>query len=139
MMAQVQKFSIVVGSRYIQGGGTKNWSIFRKINSRVANSLARIMLNLKCHDATAGFRLYRKEVLQSVDFSRIYSEGYSFLIEVLYICQAKGYAIAEVPIIFEDREAGKSKISRTEIFKAIKTLGKYWLKRILYSNTLLLY
>lgn len=127
MMDSSRNSQLVIGSRYIKGGGTKNWGLMRQINSRVANFLAKNMLHMNSNDSTAGFRLYKREVLSSINFDKIYSNGYSFLIEVLYKCQLKGFAISEIPIIFEDRKKGASKISKNEILKASKTLLKYWI------------
>ncbi|KPJ69602.1 hypothetical protein AMJ44_03325, partial [candidate division WOR-1 bacterium DG_54_3] len=127
MIDQSKDFPLVIGSRYIEGGGTKNWTLLRQINSRAANFLAKTMLHIKCNDCTGGFRLYKKEVLTSINLDKIYSNGYSFLIEILYKCQLNGFQISEIPIIFEDRRAGSSKISKNEIFKAIKTLLRYWI------------
>jgi len=128
MIDKSKDFPLVIGSRYIEEGGTKNWGLLRQINSRAANLLAKKMLHIKCNDCTGGFRLYKKEVLMSIDLDKIYSNGYSFLIEILYKCQLNGFQISEIPIIFEDRRAGSSKISKNEIFKAIKTLLRYWIK-----------
>ncbi len=128
MMDESKNFHLVIGSRYIEGGGTKNWGWFRRVNSRTANLLAKKMLHIKCNDCTGGFRLYRREVLMSINLDNIYSSGYSFLIEILYKCQRSGYHISEIPIVFEDRRMGPSKISKNEIFLAIKTLLRYWIK-----------
>lgn len=113
---------VVVGSRYVQGGGTRYCSLKRRLLSRGANGFARLILGLEAKDCTAGFRCYRREALESVDLDSIFSDGYSFLIEMLYKCQRRGHRIREVPIIFEDRRHGMSKISRREIFKAIYTV-----------------
>jgi len=126
MMGKIKESDIVIGSRYVPGGGTRNWGLLRQINSRTANFLAKKMLRFECNDCTAGFRLYKRKVLESIDFDQILSEGYSFLVELLYKCKSQGFLISEIPIIFINRKAGKSKISRKEIFKAIVTLIKYW-------------
>lgn len=128
MMERSKNCHIVIGSRYIKGGGIKNWGLFRQINSKTANFLAKTMLGMKCNDCTAGFRLYKKEVLLPSILDKIYSNGYSFLIEILYKCQLNGFQISEIPIIFENRRAGASKISKNEIIKAIKTLLRYWIR-----------
>lgn len=121
-------FDVIIGSRYIPGGSTRNWGLFRRLNSRAANFLAKRVLRLEANDCTAGFRLYRAEALRSINFSEVYSEGYSFLMELLYRLSLKGVTVAEIPIVFENRRAGASKISRNEIFKAVKFLIRYWLK-----------
>jgi dolichol-phosphate mannosyltransferase len=80
------------------------------------------VLSLRAGDATAGFRGYRREVLESIALDEIVSNGYSFLIEMLYRCQRRGWSVGEVPIIFENRQRGASKISRTEILRAMQTV-----------------
>jgi dolichol-phosphate mannosyltransferase len=115
-------FDTVIGSRYIPGGGSLHCSLPRMALSRSANAFARSMLGLKANDCTAGFRAYRPVVLDSIDLEAIVSDGYSFLIEMLYHCQKGGWRIGEVPIIFEDRRHGKSKVSRQEVLKALNTV-----------------
>ena len=122
LVAKSRDAQLVIGSRYVDGGGTLHWGLRRQILSRGANAFARLVLGLQAHDCTAGFRCYRREVLESIELDEIFSDGYSFLIEVLYKCQQKGWEIGEVPIIFEDRHRGASKISRREIFKALYTV-----------------
>jgi len=122
LLARSQDAQLVIGSRYVDGGGTVNWGLHRRILSRGANTFARLILGLKAHDCTGGFRCYRREVLESIELDEIFSDGYSFLIEMLYKCQRGGWEIAEVPIVFEDRRRGASKISRREIFKALYTV-----------------
>ncbi|TAH49541.1 MAG: polyprenol monophosphomannose synthase [Chloroflexota bacterium] len=122
MLRATQKYDLVIGSRYAPGGGTLNCTISRKLLSRSANLFARTMLGLDAADATAGFRAYRRTVLESIELDLIKSDGYSFLIEFLYQCQKHGWRVGEVPIIFQDRLRGKSKISRQEIYKALGTV-----------------
>ncbi len=121
---------VVIGSRYIEGGGAKNCTWKRVMLSKWANSYARLMLGLEAHDATAGFRLYHRAVLASIPLDSIFSSGYSFLIEMLFMCQQRGWRVGETPIIFEDRRAGKTKISRQEIFKAQYTVLRLFLRRL---------
>jgi hypothetical protein len=115
---------LVIGSRYVPGGGTLNCTWKRRLLSQGANSVAKLMLGLTAKDCTAGFRCYRREVLQSIDLDSILSNGYSFLIEMIYHVQRRGYAIGEVPIVFEDRRRGTSKISKGEVFKALRTVQR---------------
>lgn len=128
LVEKMRDYDIVIGSRYIKGGKVKNWGVHRTILSRSANLIARATLKLAPRDCTAGFRCYRTESLQSLDFSKIRSNGYSFLVETIYILQKKGLKIGEVPITFTNRTKGVSKISKTEIFKAILTLIRLKLK-----------
>jgi dolichol-phosphate mannosyltransferase len=130
LLARNQDAQLVIGSRYVDGGGTANWGLQRQILSKGANTFACLMLGLKAHDCTGGFRCYRREVLESIDLAEIFSDGYSFLIEMLYKCQQGGWEIGEVPIIFEDRRHGASKISRREIFKALYTVLRLGWKRV---------
>jgi dolichol-phosphate mannosyltransferase len=122
LLAALEQYDLVIGSRYMPGGGTRYCTLPRKALSRGANLFARVVLNLHAGDATAGFRGYRRAVLESIDLDAIQSNGYSFLIEMLYRCQQRGWRIGEVPIVFENRQQGASKISRTEILKAMQTV-----------------
>jgi dolichol-phosphate mannosyltransferase len=129
LLASFELFDVVIGSRYVTGGGTLQCTAPRKALSRGANLFARSVLSLEAGDATAGFRGYRREVLQSIDLDEIRSDGYSFLIEMLFRCEQQGWRIGEVPIIFEDRQRGASKISRREIAKALQTVVRLGLQR----------
>ncbi len=113
---------VVIGSRYTPGGGTLHCTLKRRALSRGANVFARLMLGLRASDCTAGFRCYRREVFASIDLDTLFSNGYSFLIEMLYRAQRKGWTIGEVPIVFEDRRLGASKISKQEVYRAMVTV-----------------
>ncbi len=130
MLAMSRTKHVVIGSRYVPGGGTRNCTRKRILLSVIANFTARALLGLKARDATAGFRLYRREVLLSIPLDEIFSSGYSFLVEMLFLCQRRGWQIGEVPIIFEDRRKGKTKISRNEIFKAQYTVFRLFWRRL---------
>ena len=121
---------VVIGSRYVAGGGSRNCSWKRIVLSKGANLAARMLLGLKARDATAGFRLYRREVLASIPLERIFSSGYSFLVEMLFMCQRRGWQVGEVPIVFEDRRKGQTKISRQEVFKAQYTVFRLFARRL---------
>lgn len=123
MVAEIMHgYDLVIGSRYVPGGGAVECTLPRKVLSWGANAIARVMLNLQAHDTTAGFRCYRREVLASIPLDGIFSSGYSFLIEMLYKVQQGGWRVGEVPIIFENRQQGVSKISKNEVFKALYTV-----------------
>lgn len=122
---------VIIGSRYVPGGGSKNCTWKRVMLSRVANLVARVALGLQANDATAGFRLYRREVLESIPLDEIFSSGYSFLVEMLFLCQRRGWQVGEVPIIFEDRRKGQTKISRDEIIRAQYTVLRLFVRRLL--------
>jgi dolichol-phosphate mannosyltransferase len=113
---------LVVGSRYVPGGSVVGWPPLRKLISYTANKLAHLFLGISVRDCTAGFRCYRRVVLETVPLQTIFSGGYSFLIEMAYLCQAAGFRIGEIPITFVNRTEGDSKISKREIYKAFYTL-----------------
>lgn len=123
-------YDVVIGSRYVPRGGTRNWGIERRFLSAGANNVARLMLGLRARDCTAGFRVYRREVIEAIPMQQVRSNGYSFLVELLYLCQRAGFRVGEVPIIFEDRRKGQSKINRQEIVKAIRTVFRLALDRL---------
>ncbi|MDX1631587.1 MAG: polyprenol monophosphomannose synthase [Thermoanaerobaculia bacterium] len=110
---------LVVGSRYVAGGGIENWGLHRRALSRIANRLARMLLCSSLSDWTSGFRVYRTEMLRSLPLDRIRSSGYSFLEEISYYAVRGGYRVREVPIVFVDRQGGRSKISSREILLAV--------------------
>src|SRR5512139_198752 len=110
---------LVIGSRYVPGGGTLNCTWKRRMLSQMANGIAKTMLGLQAKDCTAGFRCYRREVLQAIDLDNIRSNGYSFLIEMIFYVQRRDFSVGEVPIIFEDRRRGTSKISQSEVLRAL--------------------
>jgi dolichol-phosphate mannosyltransferase len=122
MLTKAQEAQLVIGSRYVRGGGTRFCSWKRRALSLGANLFAKVMLGLPARDCTAGFRCYHRELLLSIDLDDIFSNGYSFLIEMIYRTKKQGWRVAEVPIIFEDRRHGISKISRREIFAAMYTV-----------------
>ncbi len=122
LLSKAQDFDLVIGSRYIEGGGTSGWGLHRRLLSEGANVFARRMLGLKVRDCTAGFRCFRAEALRKIDFTSVLAEGYSFQVEMLYRILKNGGRVAEIPIIFEERRHGRSKISRMEVFRAIGTV-----------------
>jgi dolichol-phosphate mannosyltransferase len=122
MIAKInQRYDLVIGSRYVRGGGS-NHNLVRKVFSWGANTITRVMLGLQAHDTTAGFRCYRRQVLESLDLDSIKSSGYSFLFEMLFRVERRGWQVGEVPIFFEDRLLGASKVSKNEITKALLTV-----------------
>jgi dolichol-phosphate mannosyltransferase len=115
-------YDLVVGSRYVPGGRVVGSSAVRKFVSFIANWLAHVILGVTIRDCTAGFRCYRRRVLEAIDLDAIFSSGYSFLIELAYYCQRAGFRTGETPITFTNRTQGASKISKAEIYKAFYTL-----------------
>lgn len=109
---------LVIGSRYVDGGGVENWGLHRRLLSRHANRLARWILRLPVRDVTSGFRAYRATALGQLPLTSIRSSGYSFLEEITFLAHRLGFGIDETPIVFCDREGGRSKISANEIYRA---------------------
>ncbi|MDX1616025.1 MAG: polyprenol monophosphomannose synthase [Candidatus Promineifilaceae bacterium] len=130
MIEMSRRKHVVIGSRYVPGGGTRKCTWRRILLSRVANLVARTTLGLSSRDVTAGFRLYRREVLASIPLDQIFSSGYSFLVEMLFLVQRRGWQVGEVPIVFVDRRKGKTKISRREVLKAQYTVLRLFLRRL---------
>jgi dolichol-phosphate mannosyltransferase len=130
MIELSQEKHVVIGSRYVPGGGSRHCTWKRILLSRGANFVARSALGLQARDATAGFRLYHREVLESIPLDRIFSSGYSFLVEMLFLVQRRGWQVGEVPIVFEDRRKGTTKISRNEVIKAQYTILRLFFRRL---------
>jgi dolichol-phosphate mannosyltransferase len=122
MLSTLENNDLVIGSRYIRDGGTINWRIRRILLSWLANRFARFLLRMKGGDLTSGFRAYRRAILERINLARVKSNGYSYLVEMIFWAQRKNARVAEVPIIFFDRTMGKSKISRREVYKGVLTL-----------------
>jgi dolichol-phosphate mannosyltransferase len=110
---------LVIGSRYITGGGTENWSPLRQWISRVGNAVARAGLGVRTHDATGGFRAYRRSTLEQLHFEDLTLRGYGFQIEVVYQVERRGLRVEEIPIIFVERAAGSSKMSKAIVLEAV--------------------
>ncbi|HYA99883.1 MAG TPA: polyprenol monophosphomannose synthase [Ktedonobacteraceae bacterium] len=108
----IENADLVIGSRYIPGGDTPNWTLLRRFISGGGNIFARFMLGIPVHDCTAGYRCYRREVLESIDLDTIQSQGYAFQIELANRVMQHGFKLVETPIVFMDRRVGKSKMSR---------------------------
>lgn len=122
MLGELKESDLVIGSRYVEGGGIVGFPLWRLALSSIAQALCRFFLGIKVADSTTAFRAYKAKVIKSIKPDTIKSEGYSFLIEVVFRTQRAGFKIKEVPIIFKARELGKSKVSQSEIFKAFLTV-----------------
>jgi len=118
-LATAENYDLVLGSRYIPGGGVTNWGIIRRIISYGGSLYSRIILGLPFKDLTGGYKCFRREILESIDLNDVQSNGYSFQIELTYRTFLKSFTIGEIPIIFEERAAGKSKMSRKIFVEAI--------------------
>ncbi|MDF2636489.1 MAG: undecaprenyl-phosphate mannosyltransferase [Pelosinus sp.] len=119
-----QSYDVVLGSRYIAGGGVTNWNLTRRIISRGGSLYSRFILGLPFRDLTGGYKCFRREVLEQIDLDDVKSNGYSFQIELTYRAFLKNFRIQEVPIVFEERAAGNSKMSRKIFMEAIWMVWK---------------
>jgi dolichol-phosphate mannosyltransferase len=115
---------LVLGSRYVEGGGTVNWGVGRKIISRGGSLYARSILGIDVRDLTGGFKCFNRRVLEAIDLDSVKSSGYGFQIELTYRTLKKGFRVKEVPIVFEDRRVGQSKMSRKIFLEAFTMVWK---------------
>ncbi|OGQ17917.1 MAG: dolichyl-phosphate beta-D-mannosyltransferase [Deltaproteobacteria bacterium RIFCSPHIGHO2_02_FULL_40_11] len=119
LLEAAQTYDLVLGSRYVPGGGVENWNFFRKLLSLGGSLYARLWLGLDYRDLTGGFKCFNARVLKTIDLDAVHSEGYCFQIELTYRTHKKGFQIGEVPIVFPERRHGKSKISRKIVLEAL--------------------
>jgi dolichol-phosphate mannosyltransferase len=119
LAAATEHADLVLGSRYVRGGGIRNWGFVRRFISRGGSLYAQVLLQLGVRDLTGGFKCYRREVLETIDLDGISSLGYAFQIETTYRALRAGFRVVEVPITFADREVGGSKMSRGIVLEAI--------------------
>ncbi len=117
-LREIEGADLVVGSRYLNGVTVVNWPLLRLVLSYGANLYTRIITGLPLKDATGGFKCFRRRVLQALDLSRVRSDGYGFQIEINFKAWRKGFRIREIPILFVDRRAGVSKMSRRIVWEA---------------------
>jgi dolichol-phosphate mannosyltransferase len=109
---------LVIGSRYVAGGGVADWGLLRRAISRGGSLYARVVLGLGVHDLTGGFKCFRRNALEAIDLDAVAAKGYAFQIEMTYRAIEAGATVREVPIIFRDRQAGVSKMSGTIVLEA---------------------
>ena len=121
---------VVLGSRYVAGGGVQHWPLWQQLLSRAGSRYARSVLGLPLSDLTGGFKCFRREALAALDLSAIRSNGYSFQIEVTYRCAQRGLRIVEVPITFADRRRGRSKMSLRIVREALLVVWQLRLGRV---------
>lgn len=126
MLDVLQDCDLVIGSRYVLGGATPDWSLIRRIISNSGNIFARTLLHLPVKDCTAGFKCYRTEALATFDLDAVRLEGYAFQIETVFQAYSHGCRIREVPITFIDRRLGHSKMSRQIVAEAFVYVAKRW-------------
>jgi dolichol-phosphate mannosyltransferase len=120
----INEADLVLGSRYIKGVNVINWPMSRLILSYCANFYTRLITGLPIRDSTGGFKCFRKKVLESIDLDKVKSNGYAFQIEMSFRAWKKGFRIKEIPIVFEDRRVGQSKMSKKIIREAVWVVWK---------------
>jgi dolichol-phosphate mannosyltransferase len=119
LLEAAERADIVIGSRYVPGGGVSDWGALRRAISRGGSAYARLTLGVDVQDLTGGFKCFRREVLEAIDLNAIRSRGYAFQVEVTYRAIQLGFDVVEVPIVFRDRQTGSSKMSRSIVLEAI--------------------
>jgi dolichol-phosphate mannosyltransferase len=119
LLAATDQADLAIGSRYVAGGGVEDWGAMRRVISRGGSIYAQLVLGLSVKDLTAGFKCFRREVLEKIDLDAIESRGYAFQVEITYRTIQQGFDVVEVPIVFRDRQVGSSKIDRSVITEAL--------------------
>ncbi len=122
ILAGMAKYDIMIGSRYVPGGGTEGWPLSRKLISLSVNALVRFLMQIPAKDCSGAYRCYRVARLPDAHLEKMVSRGYSFQQEVLYRCFRAGFKIGETPILFENRRAGVSKVNMAEVVRSLTTL-----------------
>lgn len=124
LLAAAREADLVIGSRWVAGGGIRNWSFLRQAISRGGSLYARLILGLPVQDATSGFKCFRAETLAALDLDGVRSNGYGFQIELNYQAYLRGFRLKEVPILFVDRRVGRSKMSGAIVLEAMVLVWK---------------
>jgi dolichol-phosphate mannosyltransferase len=114
-----QRSDLVIGSRYVAGGGVSDWGPLRRVISRGGSAYARLLLGVEVRDLTGGFKCFRREVLEAIDLDSIQARGYAFQVEMTYRAIRQGFTVVEVPIVFRDRRVGASKMDRSILVEAV--------------------
>jgi dolichol-phosphate mannosyltransferase len=122
ILAGMSKYDVMIGSRYVAGGGTENWPLPRRVMSKGVNLLVRFLFRMPVKDASGAYRCYRVSKLRETRLDKVRSRGYSFQQEVLFRCHKAGCKLGEYPIIFENRRAGSSKVNRKEAVRSISMI-----------------
>jgi dolichol-phosphate mannosyltransferase len=130
LAAAAEDADLVIGSRYVPGGGTRNWGLLRRFISRGGSLYAQLLLGVPVRDLTGGFKCYRRAVLETIDLDAIDSKGYAFQIETTYRAVKAGFRVVEVPIVFTDREVGGSKMSKAIVLEAVWKVPALRLARV---------
>jgi dolichol-phosphate mannosyltransferase len=119
LLDAAQTADLVLGSRYVEGGGTVNWGVGRQLISKGGSLYARSILGVKVRDLTGGFKCFNRRVLEGIDLEKIVASGYGFQIELTYRALKQGFTVKEIPIVFEDRRVGQSKMSKKIFVEAM--------------------
>jgi len=119
LLDAAQRADVVLGSRYVAGGGVSDWGPLRRAISRGGSAYARLVLGLDVRDLTGGFKCLRREVLETIDLDTVQARGYAFQVEMTYRAIEAGFKVVEVPIVFRDRRAGASKMNRAIVAEAV--------------------
>ena len=119
LLDAAERADLVIGSRYVPGGGVGDWGALRRAISRGGSAYARHVLNVEVRDLTGGFKCFRREVLEAIDLDAVRTRGYAFQVELTYRAIELGFEVVEVPIVFRDRRVGASKMSRSIVVEAI--------------------
>jgi dolichol-phosphate mannosyltransferase len=119
LLEAAERADLVIGSRYVDGGGVGDWGVLRRGISRGGSAYAKLILGVRVNDLTAGFKCFRREVLEAIDLDTVQSKGYAFQVELTYRAIRHGFRVVEVPIVFRDRRVGDSKMSRAIVAEAI--------------------
>jgi dolichol-phosphate mannosyltransferase len=135
LLKKAKEYDLVIGSRYISGVNVVNWPLRRLILSYGANLYTRLITGMPVRDATAGFKCYRRSVLENIDIDSIKSNGYSFQIETNFKAWKKGFRVCEIPIVFVDRRAGTSKMSKHIVYEAAWMVWKLKLKSLFSKDS----
>ncbi len=130
LVGATEEADVAIGSRYVAGGKVENWAWHRMLLSKGANTMARLVLGRNIRDWTSSFRCYRTSMLKNIPLDRFRSDGYAFAEEMLFECVYRGFKTVEVPIVFVERRAGRSKIDRKEFFAAVWRLFAMGIKRL---------
>jgi dolichol-phosphate mannosyltransferase len=131
LVAAAEASDVVLGSRYVTGGATRNWGVGRRAVSRFGSLYARLLLNVGIRDLTGGFKVFRRAVLETIGLERISTKGYAFQIETTYRAIRADCRVVEVPIVFSEREAGGSKMSRGIVLEAVWKVPELRLRALL--------
>ena len=129
LIRAAEEADLVLGSRYVPGGGVSDWGLLRRVLSRGGSWYARLVLRVKVHDLTGGFKCIRRQVLEQIDLDAIHAEGYGFQIEVTYRAIRAGFRVAEIPIVFRERQAGLSKMTARIAVEAVLKVPALRLRR----------